>query len=179
VTAWEVKLWCSLRPIPEFENYYVSFTGAVWSYFPHRSFGRRKGWRRIKPFLRDRYLGVWLFRGSERHRAYVHQLVLAAYVGPCPPGKLCRHKDGNRFNNAARNLAYSTHAENMADRQLHGRTARGERVGTAKLKDRDVITIRREVYVTASPKELAARFRVRPETILDAARGRTFRHLAA
>lgn len=44
---------------------------------------------------------------------FVHQLVAAAFLGPCPDGFEIDHKDGDRDHNAAANLEYVTHAENM------------------------------------------------------------------
>lgn len=51
----------------------------------------------------------------------VHQIVMEAFVGPCPEGQLVRHLDGGFRNNHLSNLVYGTQAENMQDKQLHGR----------------------------------------------------------
>jgi hypothetical protein len=73
----------------------------------------------------------------------VHRLVCEAFHGPAPfPGAQVRHLDGNRLNNQACNLAWGTVAENRADRDAHGTTARGERHGCAKLTERQVRQIR-------------------------------------
>lgn len=50
----------------------------------------------------------------------VHQLVMLAFVGPCPPGMEVRHLDSNPRNNVLANLAYGTRAENARDRVLNG-----------------------------------------------------------
>lgn len=49
----------------------------------------------------------------------VHRLVLAAFVGPCPPGHEVRHLDGDPTNNTLRNLRYGTREQNAADRIEH------------------------------------------------------------
>ncbi len=80
---------------------------------------------------------------------YVHQLVLEAFVGPCPSGLECRHLDGNPDNNQLENLRWGTRLENMADKKLHG-TERppAPRYGldnfTAKFSDDDIRCIRAE-----------------------------------
>lgn len=51
----------------------------------------------------------------------VHALVLAAFVGPRPPGMDVRHLDGNPANNLLENLAYGTRSENCMDALRHGR----------------------------------------------------------
>ncbi len=55
-----------------------------------------------------------------KKQVYVHQLVLGAFVGPCPIGMECRHLDGNPSNNFLSNLRWGTHLENMEDMRRHG-----------------------------------------------------------
>jgi hypothetical protein len=43
----------------------------------------------------------------------VHRLVLAAFVGPCPPGMESQHRDGNLANNMLANLRYATPADTV------------------------------------------------------------------
>lgn len=57
----------------------------------------------------------------------VHQLVMEAFVGPCPDGMEVRHLDGDDGNNVLTNLAYGTHQENEADKISHGTIVRGNR----------------------------------------------------
>jgi hypothetical protein len=78
------------------------------------------------------YLGVTLCAtaaGIDKVTRHVHELVAEAFHGPCPEGQEVRHLNGNRFDNAARNLGYGTALQNAADREAHGRTARGDRNG--------------------------------------------------
>lgn len=44
-------------------------------------------------------------------------------MGPLPPGKETRHKDGDSTNNRRDNLSYGTKAENAEDRRAHGNYA--------------------------------------------------------
>lgn len=50
----------------------------------------------------------------------IHQLVLQAFVGPCPDGMLCRHLNGDPADNRLSNLAWGTASENVRDAVLHG-----------------------------------------------------------
>lgn len=65
------------------------------------------------------YRNVLLYSGGRRVGRRVHSLVALAFYGPRPKGLEVRHLDGNQLNNAAANLRYGTHAENMADRRRH------------------------------------------------------------
>jgi hypothetical protein len=103
------------RPVVGYEGIYdVSNFGRLWS----RRFGGRllnpstdkKGYRRAS--LRKDGKGGWFG---------LHNLVLAAFIGPRPAGKeVTRHLDGNPDNNELSNLAYGTAADNYADRFEHG-----------------------------------------------------------
>ena len=73
--------------------------------------------------------------GETRERRLVHHLVLEAFAGARPTGAIARHLSGDHSDNRAVNLAWGTPAENAADRERHGRTARGESNGSAKLSD--------------------------------------------
>jgi thymidylate synthase ThyX len=50
----------------------------------------------------------------------VHQLVLEAFVGPCPAGMEGCHNDGNGLNNNVANLRWGTPRSNADDRIKHG-----------------------------------------------------------
>lgn len=85
-----------------------------------------------------------LFDGRGGSRPFrMHVLVLEAFVGPRPLGKLSRHLDGNHANNRVENLAWGTQLENMADSIAHGTRPRGERHCRAKLTEAQVREIRR------------------------------------
>lgn len=52
--------------------------------------------------------------------AYIHRLVLIAFVGPCPNGMECAHYDGDKANNTLRNLRWATGTDNHKDKRRHG-----------------------------------------------------------
>jgi hypothetical protein len=106
--------------IPGRANYDVSDQGRV------RSWAKKgcKGGRLDQPHLMipqsvgSGYLQVYL--GKDAGFEYVHRLVLLAFVGPCPDGMECRHKDGDKRNNRLSNLMWVTPLENSADKYTHG-----------------------------------------------------------
>jgi hypothetical protein len=84
---------------------------------------RLKG-RVLRPAVSARgYLVV----GLARRTAYLHQLVLRAFVGERPPGLQAAHNNGDRLDNRLSNLRYATPKANTADRYLHGTVLFGDR----------------------------------------------------
>lgn len=89
-------------------------------------------------------------------RLYIHHLVAEAFIGPRPEGALVLHGDGDKLNNHHSNLRYGTQLENIADARQHGTLARGERMGSAKLREIDVPRIREAHLFGAKTRDLAA-----------------------
>jgi hypothetical protein len=123
------------RAIPGFEAFYeVSSAGRVRSKDRIRSNGRVWLGRDMKISVTSRgrrTVGLNANR-SQRH-VFVHRLVLLAFVGPCPQDQEACHNNGDPGDNRLENLRWDTKLSNMADRDSHGRTQRGETHHSAKL----------------------------------------------
>jgi hypothetical protein len=135
------------RPVPDFLGYRVSNRGRVQSCKPWRGGVRsrlRDRWRDLSPLRHDAgYMAVQLFRNGRGYRRYVHEIVLTAFAGPCPPGRLCRHLNGNPSDNRwPENICWGTQVENMADMSRHGRQVKGEDHHATRLTKVDVREIR-------------------------------------
>lgn len=117
----DTSIW---KPIPGYEGRYeVSSTGYVRSVERYINQGGCIPSRHIKARLLRKVRGGRalnyhrvMLESPKRH-AYLHVLVLEAFVGPRPPGMLACHRDDNGFNNRADNLYWGTVADNMADRR--------------------------------------------------------------
>ena len=113
-------------PVVGYEGFYgVSDFGRVRS-LPHwrRSKGDSRSFNRgriLKPSPVGDYLRVGLSKDGRARSIDVHRLVAAAFIGPCPPGQLVRHLDGDGQNNTLANLAYGTPGDNELDKVRHGR----------------------------------------------------------
>lgn len=114
---------------------------------------------------------------GERRRTYgVHQLVAAAFLGPCPAGLEVCHWNGNPARNVPSNLRYGTRAENSKDRDRHGTTRRGEQHGCAKLTAADVRAIRAAAGKVRL-KDLGKRYGTHLSNISLIQARRTWRHV--
>jgi hypothetical protein len=170
----------TFRPIDGFPGYRVSRLGVAQSRW--KRCGRRGGmtdiWLPLKP-VRNRwgYLSVNLHRGGEKKRRYIHHLVLEVFVGPRTPGTVCCHRDGDPASNRLENLRWDTHRSNMDDMLRHGTRGRGETASRARLKEPEVLEIRRLVADGATAGDLAVRFGVGTANIMAIVNRRTWKHL--
>lgn len=101
-----VELW---KDIEGFEGLYqVSNLGRIKSCFRE---GTKGGI--IKQFLIDRYMKVHLYKGGESIFYFVHRLVAIAFI-PNPDKKpQVNHINGNKYDNRAINLEWTTSQENI------------------------------------------------------------------
>ncbi|TMJ00793.1 MAG: hypothetical protein E6G97_17830 [Alphaproteobacteria bacterium] len=159
------------RPVPDFPGYLAGDNGTIWS-----SHGQ-DGWRRLREANSKGYKRIGLCRHSRQVTDSVHAIILRVFVGPRPPDKQCCHRDGNKTNNRLENLYYGTAAENAADRATHGRTARGERGGNAKLVESQVVEIRERVAAGETHDDVAEAFGVSDSLVQLIANGRSWKHV--
>ena len=92
------------RAVPGYKSYEVSDLGRVRG---------RSGKLRAQTRDRKGYIRIVIYREGHHITVGVHQMVLAAFVGPCPEGKQCNHKNGIKDDNRLENLEYVTPSENM------------------------------------------------------------------
>lgn len=160
------------KPIAGWEDYAVSRAAVVKS--------KKSGkWVRLRPGVASNgYPTVCLSRGkpAERRSFCLHALVLTTFVGPCPPGQVCRHLDGNKRNNNLSNLAWGTRAENSEDSRKHGTMAVGEARG-GRLTSDSVLEIRVRYENGEVQTALAKEFGVHQVTISEIVTRKIWRHI--
>lgn len=146
------EIW---KPVFGWEGLYeVSSTGRVRALYAGNH-GAFKPGRIVKPGRHSNgYVFVTLYRPTippepgrgtlhpGTHRS-VHSLVLEAFKCPRPPGKVTRHKDGNRTNNTPGNLRWGTPKQNYDDSRKHQTNCEGERNGFAILTNEQVVQMRK------------------------------------
>lgn len=162
----------SWRAVPGYEGFYeVSDLGQVRSLH-----ARWNGPKTLAQKLDEcGYPEVCLCVDSKPRNVCVHRLVALAFHGEKRNilHREVAHLDGLKTNNAAANLKWVSHAENMSHKRKHG-TGRGERHPRAKLTEDAVREIR---LSDQSLGALAARYGVSPYTVSDVRRGKRWRHV--
>lgn len=124
---------------------------------------RRQTGKILKPI--DRGLGyrnVCLYKSKTNRKLHrVHRLVAQAFI-PNPENKpYVNHIDNNPSNNRVSNLEWCTPKENYTHSEKQDRNVKGEKVGTAKLTEEQVLKIRK-IYEEHSPtcKSLGKMFNI-------------------
>lgn len=162
------------RRIKKFPAYLIGDDGTVLS-------THRRKVKKLKPnTIRGKYLRVELRNGrkSTRRYAFVHHLVLEAFVGPRPKGKEACHWDDIASNNKLSNLRWGTKKENTEDLIRNGHSLCGTRNPQSKLTEMSAWIIKilyREKL--AGPHELAKDFGVSPQMVFLIGTGRKWAHL--
>lgn len=121
------EIW---KPVSGYEDIYeVSNTGKVRSLDRMTNAGNRKGVELKQTLLPCGYLEVSLWKFNKGKHKRVHRLVADAFCEKAAGQDDVNHLDGNKLNNAARNLAWCTKSENMIHAYKNGlqtRTSKGE-----------------------------------------------------
>lgn len=176
------EIW---KQIPGHTFYDVSTHGRVrtWNNNGNNREGRRNEPKRLKPGSNSGRPQVQLCENAQCKPFKVHVLVLTAFVGPCPPGMECCHRDGNSANNHLSNLRWDTRSANVRDAIMHGTHVspplhQGEAHHCAKLNEAQVIEIR-ALYAQGgiSYRALAAQFGVTFSNIGRVIRRKTWAHV--
>jgi len=119
---------------------------------------------------RSGYLHLGLTEDGYSKNYFVHRLVAAAFIGPCPEGKQVNHKDGDKSNNCPSNLEYVTASENVRHAFDIGIKdalyCRGEKQHNSILTEKNVHEIRRLIAEKEfTQRKIAEMFGVGPKAI--------------
>lgn len=108
-----------------------------------------------------------------------HRYSFETFNGPIPDGLEVCHRCDNPACVNPEHLFAGTRKENMNDRDAKGRNKiqRGEKCGTAKLLEVDVVAAKRLRLKGQSYQEIADRFGVHKKTIMNAVSGKQWAHL--
>lgn len=115
-------------------------------------------------------------------KIYIHRIIMEKKLGrKLKPGELVHHDDEDKQNNDPDNLK-------LTNRSKHAKThwnplpplknrAIGERIGTAKLKDSDIIEIKQRIKKGQKDKYISKLFNVHFDTIRHIRTEKTWKHI--
>jgi hypothetical protein len=125
--------------------------------------------RLLRPRLNDS--GYAVVAGGQ----FVHRLVAAAFLGPCPAGLEVDHRNGDKLDNRLENLEYVSRSRNLLRRTARG-SGCGPAHGASRISETEVDEIRRLARGGLGYAAVAAEVGVTPETARSVLRGKTWRH---
>lgn len=108
-----------MKAIPNYPDYFVTEDGRVF--------------KRLRPGNTSGYESYRLHAPGQHDRPQpVGRLVLETYIGPCPEGKECCHRNDKRHDNRLENLYWGTRSENHTDAVKNDRY--GRRLNTLQVR---------------------------------------------
>ena len=142
-------------PITNQPRYTISNLGRVYS---------EKTKRFLKSFVtRNGYEAIYLCTKNKIYRYTVHSLVANHFLGNMKqPGFVINHWDGNKLNNRADNLQWTTSSENNKHtyRLGHNVPKYGEDHPLCKLSNAQVLEINELIAKKFPQKEIASRYHI-------------------
>jgi len=114
----------------------------------------------LKLLTARKYISVSLNKSGEFKSPSVHRIVAETFIDNPLLKQEVNHMDGNKYNNHVDNLEWCTRKENDDHARKTGLTnTKGENCSLSKLKEKDVIEIRR-LYATGDyyQKDIAEMF---------------------
>lgn len=167
--------------IPEWEGVYeITIDGRIRRVGRQDSIRRRAVPREMQPrVVSCNGRQVTLCTLGSTKAEFVHRLVARTFIGPCPPGLVVNHKDGDRGNNHRDNLEYVTTRENNvhAIRELGKPSPKGSEQWMAKLTESDIPVMRSMKARGVQIKDIASHFHVAVTTAYSVFSGHTWKHV--
>ena len=158
---WADRVW---KSIPDYPQYYASSDGQILSLKSKRPLIMKQ------MVSKDGHKYVFMYVDGKMKKMWVHRAVLFSWKGLPQKGDEGRHLNDHPDNNDISNLEWGTRLENVNDKRINGGQPMGERAGTHKLTEAQVIEIR-GLYGEKTLRELAAIYGVSHTCIRRAALG--------
>lgn len=116
-----------------------------------------------------------VFASDTKLEDAAHRAAWIVVHGEIPTGKFVLHKCDNPSCINTDHLFLGTHVDNSDDKVAKGRQARGESSGRAKLKEQDVLAIRKNT--NDSGANIAKSYGMSPEAVYSIKKKRNWRHI--
>lgn len=172
------------KDIKNYEGYYqVSNLGNVRSldrHITHKNGTVKKYYGRIlKAAISRGYYKVDLVKKGKRKNATIHRLVAESFIPNCEHLPQINHINGDKLDNRAVNLEWCSTSYNIQhshDNNLTN-TPKGKFHYNSKLKEKDIINIRKLLTQGLSQFKIADKYGVSRSCIQSIKEGKTWKHL--
>ena len=129
----------------------------------------------------DGRLIVGLCKNGVSKNYYVCRLYLETFVGLCPEGMECCHRDDDPQNNSPDNIYWGTHIQNCEDGRRNGvylNQSKGENHCRAKLTEKIVKRVRKESKEGKTTLAISRELGVTPTCVFKIIHRITWKHVA-
>lgn len=116
----------------------------------------------LKPYIKNGYLAVNLFKDGKCKHHYIHRLVALTFIENPDNLKEVNHKNCNKHDNSVDNLEWCTRKQNLEHSYSHGLKREGEKHGNHKLTFEQVKDIRLRKL---TQKEYAEKYGIKQCTV--------------
>lgn len=159
------------RAIPGYEEYWASADGEIAS-------TKKSDPIIMKPIsTTDGHMYVFLYSDGNMKKMWIHRAVLLSWDRLPEEFEECRHLNDVPSDNRLENLCWGTRAENVNDKRANNGLPVGEKSGTCKLTEKQVLEIRKE-YGKTSLRKLGEKYGVSHTAIRRAALGIKWSYLS-
>lgn len=167
------EIWARIK---DYSAYEVSNSGKIKRISPDYM-GRIGLLNPVTTKHKNGYKRIMLY--PDRKMFFVHKLVMESFIGHLPKGKQINHKNGTKDDNRLKNLEYCTPRENTAHSIKIGlRNNKGSFNVTSKLKEKDVLKIRKEYLLgNKTLRQLGKKYKVDETNIGHIIRRKTWKHI--
>jgi len=122
------------------------------------------------------YLQIKLSMDGRERSFSVARLVAIHFIGLPETGRQVNHIDSDRKNNNINNLEWVKQQQNSDHRMAYGKVIRGEDVKQSKLKEEDIVKIRK-LLKNHTVREIASKFKVSHPTIVYISQKKIWKHV--
>ena len=126
---------------------------------------------------KDGYKTVVLTKNCIQRMKKVHHLVLQSFVAEKRKGRQTNHKNGIKSDNRAENLEWVTGKENIQHSYENGFHPRGEDHWASKLKNHQVLEIRKRTKAGEVHQDIANFFGICRQLVSEIGQGKRWKHL--
>lgn len=161
------------KEVPNYPGYIANIKGDVFS--NHFDFQRSGLFIKLESGLNRQGRRVFHLKGGKVKLA--SNIIISTFVGPKPIGMEVCHNNGIRDDDRLDNLRYDTPENNQKDKEIHGTIAKGENLGTSKLKNEEVYEIKKLLRNGYHYKDIGSFFNVSDYAIFEIQRGRLWKSI--
>lgn len=168
-----IEIW---KQVPEFEGIYeINNFGVIKRIAPYGQ--AYKGMVKKTFISNSGYESVGLFNKRKKATKSVHVILAKAFFGKPKKGFCVNHKNGIKTDNRLENIEYITFKENT----IHTYKVIGKNIGEKcylhKLKEKEVLKVRKLAKNGLSQRKIASIFNVHQHTIWSIIKRKTWSHI--